>query len=148
MKSWCTPKITPEFLRRLKDILTLYERPFDPKRPTVCFDEQNVQLLANSRPDRPMRPGRIRRRDYEYVRHGTRNVFMFLEPKAGDRHVLVTRQRTKVDWAKAVRYLVDVLYPQTAQIDLVYDNLNTHMPNTLIEIFGKDEADRLLARLA
>jgi hypothetical protein len=147
VKSWCTPKITPEFLRRLKDILTLYAQPFDPGRPTVCFDEQNVQLLADSRPERPMRPGRIRRQDYEYVRHGTRNIFMFLEPKAGWRHVLTTCRRTKVDWAKAIRYLVDVLYPLAAQIDLVYDNLNTHVPNTLIEIFGKVEADRLLARL-
>lgn len=113
----------------------------------VCFDEQSVQLLADSRPAQPMRPGWIRRQDYEYVRHGTRNVFMFLEPKAGARHVLVTRRRTKLEWAKAMRYLVDVLYPRAPLIDLVYDNLNTHVPNTLIEIFGKVEADRLLARL-
>ena len=149
MKSWCTPKSTREFLRRLKNVLTLYAQPFDPGRPTVCFDEQNVQLLADIRPGRPMRPGQIRRQDYDAkrVRHGTRNIFMFLEPKAGLRHVLITCRRAKVDWAKAIRYLVDVLHPLAALIDLVYDNLNTHVPNTLIEIFGKVEADRLLARL-
>ncbi len=148
MKSWCTPKITREFLRRLKGILMLYQQPYDPRRPMVCFDEKNVQLLADSRPDRPMQPGRVRRQDYEYVRHGTRNLFIFLEPKAGYRHVLITCRRTKVDWAKAIRYLAEVLYPHAEQIDLVYDNLNTHLPETLIEIFGKAEADRLLARLA
>lgn len=147
MKSWCSPKITPEFLARLKDNLDLYERPYDPARPTICFDEQNVQLLADSRPELPLKPGYVRRRDYEYVRHGTRNVFIFLEPKAGRRHLLVTRRRTKHEWAKAIRYLVDVLYPDVPLIDLVYDNLNTHAADTLIEIFGKPEADRLLSRL-
>jgi len=92
-------------------------------------------------------PGSPRRQDYEYVRRGTRNVFIFVEPKAGHRHVLVTRRRTKEDLAKALRYLVEVLYPKAASIDLVWDNLNTHATDTLIEIFGKVEADRILARL-
>lgn len=127
--------------------MNLYERPFDPTHPTLCFDEQNVQLLADRYPELPLKPGYVRRRDYEYVRRGTRNVFIFLEPKAGRRHLLITRRRTKHEWAKAMRYLVDVLYPNAEQIDLVYDNLNTHTVETLIEIFGKPEADRLLARL-
>ncbi len=147
MKSWCNAEVTPEFLARLKDILELYAQPFDPTRPTVCFDEQLVQLLADARAPQPLQPGRARRQDYEYVRQGTRNVFMLAEPKAGKRHVLLTRRRTKEDWAKAIRYLVDELYPDASVIDLVYDNLNTHAVNTLIEIFGKAEADRLLARL-
>ncbi len=147
MKSWCNGEVTPEFLARLKDILELYAQPFDPTRPTVCFDEQLVQLLADARPSQPVKPGRAARQDYEYVRQGTRNVFMMAEPKAGKRHVWLTRRRTKEDWAKAIRYLVDVLYPEATVIDLVHDNLNTHAVNTLIEIFGKAEADRLLARL-
>lgn len=147
LKSWCNVEVTPEFLARLKDILELYAQPFDPTRPTVCFDEQLVQLLADVRPARSVQPGRARRQDYEYVRCGTRNVFMLAEPKAGKRQVLVTRRRTKEDWAKAIRYLLDELYPAVTLIDLVYDNLNTHTPDTLIEIFGKAEADRLLARL-
>jgi hypothetical protein len=106
-----------------------------------------VQLLADRYPELPLKPGYVRRRDYEYIRRGTRNVFIFLEPKAGRRHLLVTRRRTKHEWAKAIRYLVDVLYPDAKQIDLVYDNLNTHTVETLIEIFGKPEADRILARV-
>ncbi len=132
---------------RLKDVLTLYARPYDPLRPTICFDEQNVQLLADSRPGLPLKPGYIRCQDYEYERRGTRNLFIYVEPQAGLRHVLITRRRTKEDFAKAARYLVDVLYPRAALIDFVSDNLNTHTANTVIEIFGKTEADRLLARV-
>jgi hypothetical protein len=131
----------------MKDVLDLYAQPYDPACPTVCFDEKSVQLLADSRSGLPLKPGYPRRQDYEYVRQGTRNVFIFVEPKAGRRHVLVTRRRTKEDLAKALRYLVEVLYPKAASIDLVWDNLNTHATDTLIEIFGKVEADRILARL-
>jgi len=131
----------------MKDILELYAQPCDPAHPTVCFDEKSVQLLADRRPGLSLKPGYPRRQDYEYVRRGTRNVFIFVEPKAGQRHVLVTCRRTKEDLAKALRYLVDVLYPQATAIDLVWDNLNTHATNTLIEIFGMVEADRILARL-
>jgi len=131
----------------MKDVLELYAQPYDPTRPTVCFDEKSVQLLADSRPGLPLKPGYARRQDYEYVRGGTRNVFIFVEPKAGRRHVLVTRRRTKEDVAKALRYLVDILYPTVRVIDLVWDNLNTHATDTLVEIFGKAEADRILARL-
>ena len=134
-------------MARLKDVLERYAQPDDPTRPTVCFDEKSVQLLADSRPGLPLKPGYARRQDYEYIRRGTRNVFIFVEPKAGRRHVLVTRRRTKEDLAKALRYLVDVLYPDALGIDLVWDNLNTHAADTLIEIFGKAEADRILARL-
>ena len=133
-------------MARLKVVLELYAQPYDPVRPTVCFDEKSVQLLADSRLGLPLKPGYPRRQDYEYVRRGTRNVFIFVEPKAGRRHVLVTRRRTKEDLAQALRDLVDVLYPKAASIDLVWDNLNTHATDTLIEIFGKVEADRILAR--
>lgn len=131
----------------MKDVLALYAQPYDPMRPTVCFDEQPVQLLADARPTRPLVRGFAPRRDYEYVRCGTRNIFLFIEPKIGQRHVLVTRQRTKEDFAKAIRYLADELYPDAQIIDVVLDQLNTHNAETLIEIFGKAEAERLLARL-
>ena len=135
----------------MKDVLTLYHRPYDPCRPVMCFDEKTLQLLADSasRPVRPVQAGHPRRQDYEYVRHGTRNIFLWVEPKVGYRYTLVTLQRTKADFAKAMRYLVDVLYPaaHVEQIDLVIDNLNTHTTDTLIEIYGKPEADRILSRL-
>lgn len=131
----------------MKDVLALYAQPYDPMRPTVCFDEQPVQFLADARPTRPLVPGFPPRRDYEYVRGGTRNVFLLVEPKVGQRHTLVTRRRTKEDFAKAMRYLVDELYPDIPLIDVVLDQLNTHNAESLIEIFGKAEADRLLAHL-
>lgn len=147
MESWCQAEVTPEFLQALKLILDLYHRPSDPRRPLVCFDEKSVQLVADSRPESAARPGRPRRRDYEYVRCGTRNVFVFVAPWTGQRHTLVTRRRTKHDFAKAMRYLVDTLHPDAEWIDVVLDNLNTHTVEALIEVFGKPEADRLMARL-
>ncbi len=147
VESWCGAAITPEFLACLRDVLELYARPYDPQRPTICFDEQPVQLLADARPGLPLKRGYARRQDYEYIRCGTRNLFLFFELKAGKRQVLVTRHRTKEDFAKAMRYLVDVLYPEALRIDVVLDQLNTHTAEALIEIFGQAEADRLLARL-
>lgn len=131
----------------MEAILRLYQQPYNPDRPMVNFDEQSVQLLDDVRPPHSCQPGQARREDYEYQRNGTRNVFMFVEPKAGYRQVLVTRQRTKLDFAQAMRYLVDVLYPQAEVIDVVLDNLNTHHYHSLVEHFGKAEADRLMHRL-
>jgi hypothetical protein len=131
----------------MESVLTLYHRPYDPQRPMICFDEQSLQLLKHTRVPIPVRPYHPRREDHEYKRNGTRNVFMFAEPKAGKRHTLVTRRRTKRDFAYAMRYLVDVLYPDADCLDVVLDNLNTHTYLALVETFGKIEADRLMARL-
>jgi len=131
----------------MEEILDLYAQPTDPQRPLVCFDEKSVELHAEVRASLPPEPGHPKRQDYEYQRNGTRNVFLFLAPKAGQRHTLVTRRRTKEDWARAMRYLADELYPKAPLIDVVLDNLNTHFAEVLIEIFGKAEADRLLRRL-
>ena len=131
----------------MEHILELYAHPYEKARPLVCFDEKSVELHAEVRSPLPMEAGHPKRVDYEYERRGTRNVFLFLEPKAGKRHALVTCHRTKEDWAKAMRYLVDTLYLDVPMIDVVLDNLNTHTDMVLIEIFGKAEADRLLRRL-
>ena len=131
----------------MEHILALYQRPYNPHRPLVCFDEKSVQLLAHIRACLALQPGQPRREDYEYKRQGTRNLFVFAEPKAGRRHVLITRRRTKRDFALAMRYLVDVLYPEAEMIDVVLDNLNTHHYHSLVEFFGKTEADRIMARL-
>lgn len=147
MKSWCIPKLTPTFLRRMEAILTLYQQPYNPKRPMVCFDEKSLQLLAHKRDPVPTQPGQVRREDYEYKRNGTRNLFVFVEPKAGQRHVLVTKRRTKRDFAFAMRYLTDELYSDADCIDVVLDNLNTHHYHSLVEFFGKSEADRIANRL-
>ena len=139
--------MTPEFLRQLEEILELYQQPYDLNRPMVCFDEKSVQLLAQIAKMLSARPGHPARQDYEYKREGTRNLFLFVEPKAGFRHVLVTNRRTKQDFAYAMRYLVDVLYPEAECIDVVLDNLNTHHYHSLVEFFGKQEADRIMNRL-
>jgi hypothetical protein len=131
----------------MEHLLELYAQPYEKAHPLVCFDEKSVELHADVRSPLPMAAGHPKRVDYEYERCGTRNVFLFLEPKAGKRHALVTCHRTKEDWAKAMRYLVDELYPDASMIDVVLDNLNTHTDMVLIEIFGKAEADRLLRRL-
>jgi hypothetical protein len=131
----------------MEHILRLYQQPYDPERPMVCFDEKSIQLLAHKRTPLSVRKGKAARQDYEYKRKGTRNLFMFVEPKAGFRHVLVTKRRKKQDFAYAMRYLVDVLYPETKCIDVILDNLNTHHYHSLVEFFGKHEADRIMARL-
>jgi hypothetical protein len=131
----------------MEAILRLYLQPYDPQRPMVNIDEKSVPLLEHVRPPRAPQPGQPGREDYEYQRNGTRNVFMLVEPKAGYRQVLVTRHRKKLDFAHAMRYLVDVMYPQAAVIDVVLDNLNTHHYHSLVECFGKGEADRIMSRL-
>ena len=113
----------------------------------VCFDEKSVQLLAHITAPLILQSGQAIRQDYEYKRNGTRNLFLFVEPKAGFRLVLVTNRRTKRDFALAMRYLVDVIYPEAECIDVVLDNLNTHHYHSLVEFFGKQEADRIMDRL-
>ena len=110
----------------MEDVLDLYHADYDPDHPVVCFDETSRQLVADKRPVIGAKPGRVERYDYEYKRNGTRNLFMFCEPKAGWRHVEVTERRTAVDFAHQMRWLVDDAYPHTETIRLVLDNLNTH----------------------
>jgi len=131
----------------MEAILRLYHQPYDPQHPMVCFDEKMTQLLNDVRDPLPLKAQAGRRQDYEYKREGTRNLFMFVEPKAGKRTVLVTRRRGKAEFAQAMRYLVDSLYPDAEVIDVVLDNLNTHTYHALVETFGKVEADRIRQRL-
>lgn len=131
----------------MEAILTLYRQPYNPKQPLVCFDEKSIQLLAHIRQAISMKPGQAARQDYEYKRNGTCNLFLFVEPKAGKRCVLVTKQRKKEQFAHAMRYLVDVLYPDAERIHVVMDNLNTHHYHSLVEFFGKTEADRIWNRI-
>ena len=130
----------------MEDVLEVYTRPYDPKRPQVCMDETSKQLLAEVQNSLPMKPGRPRRYDYEYDREGVVNLFMFSEPLAGKRHVKVTDQRTKKDWAVAMRELSDVHYPEAEKIVIVMDNLNTHSPASFYETFTPEEARRLINR--
>ena len=136
-----------DFVRRMEDVLDLYARPYDPRRPVVCFDEQPRQLVEEIRTPLPRGPGRPERVDYEYRRRGTANLFLLFEPLAGWRHVEVTERRTAVDFAHQMRALVDVHYPEAERIAVALDNLSTHSPAALYQTFPPDEARRLLKRL-
>ena len=131
----------------MEDVLDLYSEPLDPARPLVCFDERPCQLLADARPPLPPGPGRPAREDYEYRRLGTCNVFAWLQPLAGRRHVEVTERRTKRDFALQMRALADEHFPEAATIRVVLDNLNTHTPAALYEAFPPAEAHRIARRL-
>jgi hypothetical protein len=131
----------------MEDVLSVYTRPYDPKHPQICLDERPVQLLADSRPALPARPGTPRREDHEYERHGMANLFLWYEPLVSRRRVEVTERRTMVDWAHVIKDLVDVHYPDAEVIVLVMDNLNTHSPASLYQAFAPAEAKRIADKL-
>ena len=132
---------------RMEDVLEVYQRPFDPKRPLVCLDEKPVQLLADARESLPAKPGSVAKRDYEYKREGTANLFVAFEPLANWRDLRVTRQRTRQDFAAFVTNLVENRYRNADKIVLVMDNLNTHSPGSLYELLPADQAKRIADRL-
>ena len=131
----------------MEDVLDVYERPYDPTRPVVCLDETSRQLLGEVRPPLPPTPGHPARQDPEYVRGGVANLFLVTEPLRGWREVLVSTQRTRLDWARCIQHLVDVDYPEAEMIVLVQDQLNTHSPASLYAAFPPAEAKRLAAKL-
>ena len=139
--------MSADFVAHMEEVLDLYEEPYDPRRPVVCFDETSTQLLAEPRPALPTQPGLPLRRDYEYRREGTRNLFLACEPQAGWRHVVVTQRRTTEDFAQQMRWLVDEAYPEVEVIRVVLDNLNTHRMASLYEAFPAAEARRIAKRL-
>ncbi len=141
------PEKDGEYVARMEDVLSVYERPYDPKAPVVCMDEQPVQLIQETREPIPAATGRPARVDYEYARNGVADIFMFTEPLAGRRDVSVTEHRTKIDWAHKVRDLLEGPYAGVPKVTLVMDNLNTHSVGSLYETFPPAEARRLAQRL-
>ena len=139
--------MSSDFVAHMEDVLDLYAEPYDPARPVVCFDESSTQLLTETREPIPAAPGRPRREDYEYVRGGTRNLFLTCEPQRGWRHVAITERRTMVDFAHQMRWLVDQAYPDVPVVRVVLDNLNTHRTASLYETFPPAEARRIAQRL-
>jgi hypothetical protein len=131
----------------MEDVLDVYTRPYDERYPQVCFDEIAKQLLADVLPPLPMEPEHPQREDYEYQRHGVRNLFLWYEPLQSRRHVEVTARRTRIDFAHAMRDLVDVHYPDATKVILVVDNLNIHSPASLYAAFDAAEAKRISDRL-
>jgi hypothetical protein len=147
-KEWCIPpEANAEFVYHMEDILDVYKRPADAKRPLICFDESPEQLVSETRQALPGVPGGPERYDYEYQREGVANLFMFFAPGENWRFVKVTDRRTKADWAQCMRELVDVHFPEAEVITVVQDQLNTHSPAALYQVFQPSEAKRILDRL-
>jgi len=146
---WCIPpKQDAAFVCQMEQVLEVYKRPYDPKRPVVCMDEQPKQLIAETRLPVPATPGQPAHVDFEYVRLGVCVVWMFVEALAGWRDVAVTAAKTAVDWAHRVRALVDhPRYAEVERITLVSDNLNTHTLAALYQAFGPAEALRIARKL-
>jgi transposase len=146
-KMWCIPKVDSEFVARMEDVLELAAELPDEKRPVVYFDETPRQLIGEARVPVPAKPGKPARVDYEYVRNGTANVFMFFDPGRKWRHAKVTDRRTNNDFANCMRELVDTHYLRADLIRVVLDNLSTHTAAALYESFAPEEARRILRRL-
>jgi len=125
----------------------VYERPYDPKKPVVCLDEKSKQLLEDARKTLGTQPGQVRKRDYEYIRHGTINCFVAVEPKGKKRFVPVRKYKKKRDFAFVIRYLLTGPYKDVETLVLVVDNLNTHNVSALIETFGEEEGRKLNERI-
>jgi hypothetical protein len=145
---WCIPpEADCSFVAAMEDVLDVYKRPRDPRRPMVCMDETSKQLIGEIRVPLPAGPGEPHRFDCEYVRNGTANLFVAFEPLAGVRQVAVTESRTRRDWAWFVKGLLDGRYRDADKVVLVMDQLNTHSTASLYEAFEPAEARRLAERL-
>lgn len=144
---WCIGSLTEEYRRRMYDVLELYERPYREHEPVICIDEKSKQLIRDSRPSLPMTPGAPAKYDYEYVREGTCNVFVAVEPKAGRRVVKVTERRTMPEFVGFVRHLLERTYASARKVHLVLDNLNTHFRSCFEEVLGHSAARALLRRV-
>ncbi len=147
-KEWCIPpQANAEFVYHIEGVLDVYKRAAEPTHLIVCFDEIPEQLVSETRLPLPAEPGQPKRYDYEYRREGVVNLFMFFAPLQNWRHVKVTDWRTKADWAECMRDLVDVHFPDAEKVTVVQDQLNTHDPAALYEVFPPAEAKRILDRL-
>jgi hypothetical protein len=131
----------------MEDVLDVYKCSYDEMHPLICMDESSKQHIKETRQPIPAKPGSVEKYDTEYERNGVSNLFMFFEPLVGKRHVVVTDQRTAVDWAHQIRYLVDIIHPRAERISLVMDNLNTHTGASLYKAFPPEEARRIVDKL-
>jgi DDE superfamily endonuclease len=147
-RMWCIPeKPSAEFVFHMEDVLEVYHRPYDPKRPVVCVDETFKQLIGETREPLPPRPGAVERYDHVYVRNGTASLFLACEPLQGWRHIEVTEHRRRTDWAGFIRALLDGRYREAEKLVLIMDQLNTHSPASLYEAFPPEQAQRLAERI-
>ncbi len=142
---WCLTNIDGEFIARMEALLDLYELPYNPDFPVICFDERPCQLIGNVIAPLPVRPGEAQKEDYHYKRNGTCSIFVAVEPLSGLRVIRVFKQRTKKQYALFMQEFAS-LYPDAKCIQLVQDNLNTHSFGSFYESLPVDEAHRLMKR--
>lgn len=143
---WCIAKVTPEYIERMMDILEIYELPYNPKFPVICFDEKTKQLLGDVTNPIPASPGKIKKVDYNYKRNGVVNLFVSVEPRGKKRYITTTKRRTKVDFAKEIERLVK-RYKKAEKIILITDNLNTHSAKCIVDAFGKERGDKIIDKI-
>ena len=134
---WCVAELDDEYIGKMEDVLETYEKPYDPAEPVVCFDEKPVTLHADVRAPMPAKPGREARRDNEYERRGTANVFCAIEPKAGRHFTFPTPDRSGFEFAQAIAELA-CQYPNAKTIHLVMDNLSSHTRKSLTDLYGEE----------
>lgn len=132
---WCVPELDDEYIEKMEDVLEIYEKPLNPDEPVVCFDEKPVSLHAEVRPPQPAEPGKLAKRDSEWERCGTANVFCAVEPKAGQHFTFPTPDRSGAEFAQAI-VKVAAQYPTAKTIHLVMDNLNIHCEKSLTDSYG------------
>ncbi|MBF0300853.1 MAG: IS630 family transposase [Oligoflexia bacterium] len=144
-KMWCIPKLDEEFITRMEDVLDVYEKEYDPKFPVICLDEKPIALFADKRDPILMEPGSPLKRDYEYERNGTANVFCAVEPLVGSYLNKVTENRKACEFAKFI-LSIENKYSDATKITLVMDNLNIHFKSSLISFYGEEEGNRLWNR--
>jgi hypothetical protein len=142
---WCVPTISEAFVDRMEDVLRLYARKLNPLEPVVCFDERPVVLHEDAMPGVPMRPGRLARRDYEYVRCGTANIFCIVEPLTGNRLTFATANRKRPAFVRALQNIA-LRYRHARRIHPVLDNLNIHAQGSVVHVLGELEGRRLWRR--
>lgn len=147
MKGWVIGRArNGQFVADMEKVLETYKLPYDARYPVVCMDESPKQLIKETRQSIAMKPGKAKKIDYEYERSGTCNIFMANEPLKGLRYIEVRERKTKRDWAVFIRSIADNYYKDAEKITLVMDNLNTHQPGSLYEVFEPKEARRLCSR--
>ena len=144
---WCIGALTDEYRRRMYDLLALYAKPLRAEEPVICIDEKSLQLIGHSRQPLPIAPGAPAKEDYEYVRQGTTNLFVAVEPKAGQRIVSVTDHRGKTDFVNFVQTLLTDTYAAARRVHLVLDNLNIHFRKCFDDVLGRRAATKLLRRV-
>jgi hypothetical protein len=143
---WCVAELDEQYIERMEDVLAVYEKPYDPAEPMICLDEKPISLHAEVRPARPAAPGHIAKRDNEYKRCGTANVFGVVEPKAGRHFTCATPNRSAVEFAKMVGLVVES-YPSARTIHVVWDNLNIHCRKSLTDYYGQEKGQEIWDRL-